>query len=141
MLVQMFLKVRMGCNLKVLEQRPGITGLVVIGTEHLGRHGFPEAAAAGNTAEASLGEKRCVDNSDKPGLIHIFTVPRGLESGIPDIDKCSHNAHYMKRRCKLRIIFGKALEPGEKRRKVPFKRSIKGNDEEKSGVYNSIRYR
>ena len=46
--------------------------MVVVGTEHLGRHRLAEAAASGDAAETPFREKRVVDHGNEPCLIDVF---------------------------------------------------------------------
>ena len=61
-------------NLKVREQRAGVARLVVVGTEHLGRHRLDKATTTRNATKASLSEKRIADHGYQSRLVNVFTV-------------------------------------------------------------------
>ncbi len=68
--------------------------MVVVGTEHLGRHRLAEAAASGDAAETPFREKRVVDHGNEPCLIDVFPFARGAESLIPNVDINTHDASF-----------------------------------------------
>ena len=91
----MLLESRVCGNLKVFKECPGIAGLIIVGTKHLGRHGLAEATAAGNTTETALRVERTVDNGNQSRFIHVFPVPGAPETRIAHINVHSHNVSFL----------------------------------------------
>ena len=72
------------------KQRAGVARLIVVGTQHLGRHRLAEAAAAGDTAVAVLRIESRIDNRYQRCLIYILVSHNVTELTIASIDISTH---------------------------------------------------
>jgi hypothetical protein len=94
-LVQVLLERGILRYLQVGKEAARVARVVVVGTQHLGRHRLAEAAAARDAAHALLGEERAVYHADQFRLVNVLAVPDSLEIGIPPVDKYSHTASFL----------------------------------------------
>jgi len=90
-LVEVLLERRVGGYFKVGEKMSRVARMVIIGAQHLGRHRFAKTAAARHATETALGEKRPVDDGDKPRLVNIFTFSYPLKSSITNVYIYAHD--------------------------------------------------
>lgn len=72
--------------LKILEQIPRITRLVVVCRQHLSGHRLTEPPATGNSCETPFRKQRFVDDGYQARFVNILAVKCGLKATIPFVN-------------------------------------------------------
>ena len=77
-------------NFQVLKEFSAVARLVIIGIQHLCRHGFAKASRTTDTGQIPVCTDRTVDIGNKHGLVNVLVTSCFCETTVSPIDVDTH---------------------------------------------------